>query len=346
MSKARLLERIIPAPLQRGAQRAFEAFARRSTLAARLDGLESRLGSLEQQLRALEPEVMLPSPACEQAILTMLTEREFAPARRALERQAASGTRLNLAISPNDMMYRNRRHFSTTAHIAHLVYMEYALEIVMVLEAIVLRKFGSWEGAGTVLDFASGYGRMTRFLVHSVAPERLWVSDIKSRAVEFQQEQFGVQGFVSTPEPEDLHVTQRFDCVFVVSLFSHLPQALFARWLQHLCDLLNENGIIIFSVHDATLLEGHHIEPQGEFTYLPTSEETAFRTQDERLDDSRYGSTFVTEAFVRRVIEGLDFPNAHYTRFTHALPGKQDVYVLSREGTDFSNLELTDYASA
>src|SRR5262249_37122594 len=41
----------------------------------------------------------------------------------------------------------------------------------------VLRwRFGSLERVGKLLDFASGYGRVTRFLVRGVPSERVWVA--------------------------------------------------------------------------------------------------------------------------------------------------------------------------
>jgi SAM-dependent methyltransferase len=340
MRKTRLLKRVLPRPLQHLSQRAFNAFAQRSTLAARVERLEFQLQELQQQLREMEAPSLLPPPASERKILEMLVEKEFAPARHALENQATNEAKINLAISQNDMMFRNVRHFASSTPAAYLRYMQIAFETVAIMEAVVKYKFGSWDEAGTILDFASGYGRTTRFLVHRVSPEQIWVSDIKARAVEFQEQHFGVNGFVSTLEPEELHVEQKFDCIFVISLFSHLSRESFARWLQRLCDVLSDTGIIAFSVHDVALLEPMGIESQGDFTYLSTSEETAFRSQDEQLRDSHYGSTFVSEKFVREVIVSLDFPSKTYARFPRSLIGKQDLYLLARDGTDLSGLSF------
>ena len=49
--------------------------------------------------------------------------------------------------------------------------------------ASAIRQLAGWRRGGlggldAMLDFASGYGRVTRFLVREIAPERLWVSDI------------------------------------------------------------------------------------------------------------------------------------------------------------------------
>ena len=61
---------------------------------------------------------------------------------------------------------------------------------------VVEWKFDSLEKVAAFLDFASGYGRFTRFLVQHLPADRIWVSDIQADAVAFQEEQFGVHGFV------------------------------------------------------------------------------------------------------------------------------------------------------
>ena len=47
---------------------------------------------------------------------------------------------------------------------------EHALHV---LEPIIFRKFGGFENIDAFFDFASGYGRMTRFLVQELDPQRI-----------------------------------------------------------------------------------------------------------------------------------------------------------------------------
>jgi SAM-dependent methyltransferase len=248
--------------------------------------------------------------------------------------------RVDLGVSRDDVMFQFQvRSFvlrGQTLQQAFVVYLLSGLHMRQVLEAITRRKFGGLAGAGSVLDFASGYGRLTRFLVTDLDPARVWVSDVKPRAVEFQRRAFGVNGFVSAPDPEALVVGERFDCIFVGSLFSHLPESTFGRWLQWLCDLLSPRGVLIVSVHDAGLLDS----AAGGHTYRPESEETHARTADGPLDPAHYGGAYVTEAFVREVIDGLTFEDKRYTRFPKGLWDTQDVYVLARDGIDLSGVTL------
>ena len=57
-------------------------------------------------------------------------------------------------------------------------------------------RFGSLERVGKILDFASGYGRVTRFLVRDVPPELVWVADVYADGVRFQEELAAAEKFV------------------------------------------------------------------------------------------------------------------------------------------------------
>src|SRR5205085_3154702 len=126
-------------------------------------------------------------------------------------------------------------------------------------------------------------GRMTRFLAAKVAPGRIWASDIKARAVDFQRRQFGVNGIVSTAEPEELTIDKHFDVIFVASLFSHLPESTFARWLLKLCEMCRPDGLVIFSVHDVSLLPAAQRQ-SNDFVFSAVNEETPLRVSDRPLD--------------------------------------------------------------
>ena len=186
---------------------------------------------------------------------------------------------------------------------------------------------------GPVLDFASGYGRVTRFLVKEIPPERLWVSDVYEGGVRFQQERFGVHGVVSTVRPEDLDLGETFDAILVTSLFTHLPEERFLAWLRVLRERLNPGGVLCFSTHDMTLLSPTP-DPEGGILFQEISESGS-------LDTSDYGSTWVTEEFVRRAAARVA-PGSSVHRLERGLCNYQDLYVMVLEPeVDFSGLDYT-----
>jgi SAM-dependent methyltransferase len=202
--------------------------------------------------------------------------------------------------------------------------------------AQVLRwRFGDLGRIQSLLDFASGYGRVTRFLVRDVPAARVWVADVYAEGVRFQAERFGVHAIVSAIRPEDFACAQRFDAILVTSLFTHLPEERFVAWLRLLLGLLNPGGLLAFSVHSPEVLPAGVEMPASGFLFVPTSESVS-------LDASDYGSTWVTGDFVRSALERAAGAESHGASLHHverALCNFQDLYLVVPEpGADFSSL--------
>jgi SAM-dependent methyltransferase len=242
---------------------------------------------------------------------------------------------LDVAIDPHDEMLgflvdgmdgdRDRALFT---------YFRSGLSIADAMLQVLHWRFGDLAGIGKVLDFASGYGRVTRFLVRELPPDRLWVADVYADGIRFQQEHFGVQGVVSTVSPEGFALDETFDAVLVTSLFTHLPEERFLAWLRKLFSLLRPGGALVFSTHHPSLLEPCPEMPESGLLFQESSESGS-------LDTSDYGSTWVTEAFVRGAVARVA-PSASVLRLARGLCNYQDLYVAVLEpGVDFSGLRYT-----
>jgi SAM-dependent methyltransferase len=188
---------------------------------------------------------------------------------------------------------------------------------------IVRWRFGSFDAVRSFLDFASGYGRSTRFLVRALAPERLSVAEVDPEAVRFQEETFGVRGIVSGPEPEALQLDRPYDVILACSFFSHLPAARFEAWLQRLQTALTPGGILIFSTHGMELLEPEADRSTSGIVFRPVSETN-------RLDSADYGTSYVTSEFVRSTTDRATGGEGRLLTFPFGLGGFQDLYVLLR----------------
>jgi SAM-dependent methyltransferase len=99
-----------------------------------------------------------------------------------------------------------------------------------------------------ILEFAAGFGRVTRHLTRY----HLTASDVHGDAVRFLQQDLGVRAIPSDTDPEVFVTTERFDFIFVLSLFSHLPAGLFERWLARLAQTLSPGGFLMFTTHGDT----------------------------------------------------------------------------------------------
>ncbi len=223
---------------------------------------------------------------------------------------------LNRAIDERDDMYHYlARLFAHDRDRALASYFTSTLEQFELLRSIAAWRFPN--GPRTFLDFASGYGRLTRLIVHERFADEVHVSDILEGAMAFQGAQFGVKTILSTSRPSELPIAGRYDLIFVASLFTHLPPESFTRWLQRLAGLLEPEGLLVFSVHDESVAPG---KVDG----------ISFRAQSESrvLDTNEYGSTWVTESFVRAEVAAAG-ANFDCVRLPRALSDWQDVYVLS-----------------
>ncbi len=254
----------------------------------------------------------------------------------------ASGrfVRLSLDVHADDEMLRHYWNLRGRDRDQALVlYFDSGRRIWETLSAVLRWRFGEPpperpdKSGFHVLDFASGYGRVTRFAVLEIPPERLWVADIYAGGVRFQEERFGVHGLVSHGDPERFECDQTFDAIVVSSLFTHLPELTFRSWLVRLLGLLRPGGLLVFSVHDEDLLAPGRLLPPSGFLFDLISESGSLPTE-------QYGTSWVNEAFVRRTLAELA-PAASVHRLPRGLLHFQDLYVVvSQPDCDFSGLEL------
>ena len=75
---------------------------------------------------------------------------------------------------------------------------------------------------------------------------------------------------------------------------------MFKKWLGKLYSFLAPKGLLVFSVHDQAVLPSDIAMPVTGFFFQPHSESRS-------LDKNQYGSTWVTEDFVRNVIVEITY---------------------------------------
>ena len=159
----------------------------------------------------------------------------------------------------------------------------------------VMQQLGHAPGA-KVLEFASGYGRVTR---HLGLPD-LTACDIHRGAVSFLRRKLGVSALRSTRAPADFDPATRYDFIFVLSLFSHLPQHLFEGWLARLAALLEPGGHLMFTTNCETAIAKVERMATGAtagapFSFLPD-------TDQPDLETAIYGTAIVTSDYVRETV--------------------------------------------
>lgn len=251
-----------------------------------------------------------------------------------LHLQTGDAAAIDTTIHPNDeMLFPGGDVDGQDPDNVRTLYFRNGFEMARTIEQIVRWRFGGFDRVASLMDFASGYGRLTRFLLQKLPHERITVSDILAEGVEFQQQQFGVHGIVSATNPADFVCDRRFDVIFAASLFTHLPENTFRAWLDRLASLLNPGGVLIFTTHSVETFDWSTGEPpgDGEFVFVPLP-------YSRFLDAHDYGNTYVREAYLQRLTTET-LSEHSLLRIRRGLSGGQDLCILIREpNVDFSTL--------
>lgn len=195
------------------------------------------------------------------------------------------------------------------------------LELIFILDDIEkpLRK------CKTFLEYACGFGRFTRHLDVAIRKygNNLIVSDVVPGSVDFLINNFGVKGFYSTLNPDELDIPGNYDLVFVLSLFTHLPENTWGRWIKKLYSALGEGGALIFTTHGEKVAKQKNvIIPDSGFLYELESESTA-------LTGDHYGMSYTSKEFVRNTVLRETGQEVYREYFSHFW-SSQDAYVVMR----------------
>lgn len=247
-----------------------------------------------------------------------------APAvRRLLELAYPVARDASLTVHPDDDMYAFGVHVIGSETLAAMAYFRAGASMMDVIERIATWHFGGMGNVGSMLDFAAGYGRSTRFLVKYLPAGTVTVGEIQSDALDFQAREFGVSTLQSTSDPDALRRPRTFDFVFVASLFTHLPRSTFGPWLAKVWEMVAPGGVLVFSVHDE-VLDTMEAEWEDGFAFISANEVSA-------LDVDEYGTNFTTEAFVsEQLAHAIGEDAADAIRLPRALCFMQDLWVVTR----------------
>jgi 2-polyprenyl-3-methyl-5-hydroxy-6-metoxy-1,4-benzoquinol methylase len=239
---------------------------------------------------------------------------------------------LKADVHADDQMLLHSLNHHQNSDIALSQYFAISLQQFYAAHQIMRCFFDSVDGNGLpqqgitdpslkILDFACGFGRLLRLLSTQIPARQIYASEIQTDAVAYVCDQYGVQGLMSHSDPNAFNSEEKFDFIWVASLFSHLPERLFHAWMEKLTGLLTPRGVLCFSTRDAALLSPAQQLPESGILYFSESETTP-------LADDIYGTTYVNESFVAASIElamGKDCP---YFRIRKSLAHEQDLYVV------------------
>lgn len=266
--------------------------------------------------------------------------------RRSVEREKRLQKRLNdfntaaLSIPQWSIEEASRYQVSPTIHPSDFIF-QYILSTRDGVRAAVKRYFETGDMSAnklrgillndlkienkpiSLLEFASGYGCVSRHLKRFSNELDVRASDIHDEAKDFYADCLGIKFIKSVPSPSDFKPPQTFDAVFALSFFSHVPEATWGLWLRALFACIKQGGYLIFTAHGIVSNGGLKGFSEKGFKFESHSEQKDLSVQE-------YGTTFTTPVFVRAEASMLE--NAELSLFREGdWWGHQDLYVVRRK---------------
>ena len=214
-------------------------------------------------------------------------------------------------------------------------YTQVGKNVVQILEEAIEFCDRSWSELGKVLEVGCNYGRITRQLITKVEPAGVYGCDILQEGPNFCAKEFKVNALPPTYS-EGFPKEPSFDLVFLISVFTHLSNAVIATLLMEIDKSMKPGGILMFTAHGP--ISAAKIEIYGPL-WVDKHEEIR-----DALDDSgsyfkeysygtdKLGMSWHTEDrmlnLVRETCPTLQLKNYGPAR----LDNHQDVYVFQKPG--------------
>lgn len=184
-----------------------------------------------------------------------------------------------------------------------------------------------WDSVGAVLEIGCGYGRIVRALRSTVVAERIHVSDVIDGGARFTASEFGATQIPTDPGPE---WDRRFDLIYLLSVYSHLPKHAVAEHLRLTRRLLAPGGVLVFTTHGCD--SAQHLQAYNQYWLREHRVQDAladvgyyFERYPHYYDE--YGMTWFTRDAVERLVAesvpALELVGCHLNDVT----GHQDMYV-------------------
>jgi SAM-dependent methyltransferase len=186
-----------------------------------------------------------------------------------------------------------------------------------------------------ILDFGCGYGRVLRFLRAAYPAADVFCTDMDAEGLGFCTHHFNTFGVRTDLEKGPEWVAERFDLIWVGSVFTHLDVPNCQRLLQHLAAFLAPGGLVVFTTHGDRAK--HKMKSKSTVYGLKPEVLEAILTECETTGHGYadyptwpgYGVSAMTTAWVDELIT-----SSHLVKRLHLPAGwanHQDVFVAERE---------------
>lgn len=175
-----------------------------------------------------------------------------------------------------------------------------------------------------VLDFGCGWGRLTRFFLKDVEPDRIFGVDVKPEIIDLCNRS-GLRANFETiaPFPPIRFDDNTFDLIYLFSVFSHLSESACSMWMAEFHRILRPGGIVIATTRPRSFLMRISAMREAGAAPIPLDTDEALADYDSghfchvptgggsSLEKSFYGETAIPRQYVEerwtRLFPKVDF---------------------------------------
>jgi hypothetical protein len=202
-------------------------------------------------------------------------------------------------------------------------YFENGFESATKLKNIIDSLYPDKDKKINLLEFASGYGMVTRFFKKVIPSLDVTACDIHPDAMSFIESKMKVKTILSDSIPEKLSISDKYDVIFALSFFSHMPKTTWSRWIKVLTSKVKTGGFLIFTTHGMIskklCIKNANPDKEG-FWFFPGSEQ-------KDINKDEYGTTLVTYQFVSNQLKIIG--SCNIVEFKEGFWwGHQDLYIV------------------
>lgn len=120
------------------------------------------------------------------------------------------------------------------------------------LDAVLAEVGASLASFPRVLDFGCGCGRVLRAASRLGEPGQSYHgSDVDAEAIAWCREHYSsfAEFYANPANPPTEYASDFFDCIYSISIFTHLPESMQFAWLEELARILRPGGYLLASIH-------------------------------------------------------------------------------------------------
>ena len=241
----------------------------------------------------------------------------------------------DIAVPPPEIIYLTQGHREAEVYLRSVPRAVYKLKQIFVHMGI---PFGNMR---TILDFGCGSGRVVRGLYADDPSREIYGADYNEELIAWAKKSLPADiHFIKNELDPPLPVEdQKFDLIFLVSVFTHLPLESQHKWLAEFRRVLKKGGILVISLHGMTYLNNFRIEnPEAYETLMSKGYTSSYEGSGAAAGSNEYYTAHLPEYALQNIFQdwqvlahlpGGRIDGQLVTFNVLGFSGPQDLYILT-----------------